>query len=358
MNLQTATGDEAATVDIAPVRAAFVRALPSVADVSWAPRVVAVNAIAVLAFIFLVGFPAEPFDEALEAWSDHRRRRAAAAPPRRRWVPSVPAIVASHPIVIVPLALVAGVVSAAAAPDADGDDTTVRMAIALSVATIVVIALLDLPGALHGWRRGTRLVAHPRAAGLLLAIVLAGVGHAAGFQPSYVYGLVAGLGLATVIPVDAGHAGRSALVGALLALSVALVAWLVWTPVDHAADRASAGGAVLAVDAVLAALVVAGLSTVVFGFLPVRFMPGLTVFRWSRWAWAATWGGAMFVTLMVLGDTASDEDFVDYQPAAARNTTAALFVAACVASLAFRRVVATTIDRRPPTPAADRARGM
>jgi hypothetical protein len=227
--------------------------------------------------------------------------------------------------------------------------------VGLTLATLVVIVLLDLPG-LWG-RRGEPLAAHVRWPGLAMAGVLAVAGHLAGFRPSYVYGLVAGLGLARALRQGPEREGKQALAGALSTLAAVAAAWVAWSPVDRAVEGGTGAGAgLLTLDATLAALVVTGLTTVVFGYVPLRFMPGLDVFRWNRAAWAVTWGSAVFVALMVLADDASRQDFVGYAPAAARTTMIALFVAAFLLSVAFRAAVAARLRRgtrrrtRPPAP--------
>ena len=74
-----------------------------------------------------------------------------------------------------------------------------------------------------------------------------------------------------------------------------LASWLVWSPVAEAAARPHPGTGTLFLDAALSTLWVSGLQAVLFGLLPLRFLAGEKVVRWSRWGWLALYGSALFL---------------------------------------------------------------
>jgi hypothetical protein len=60
------------------------------------------------------------------------------------------------------------------------------------------------------------------------------------------------------------------------------LAWFAWIPVSHRAGLPTACLGVLILDAVLVAVFVTGLEGAVLGMVPLRFMDGHKVTRWSR----------------------------------------------------------------------------
>jgi hypothetical protein len=63
--------------------------------------------------------------------------------------------------------------------------------------------------------------------------------------------------------------------------------------VAHAAAGADPGTGMLILDVVLSTIWVAVLQAVIFGLLPIRFLPAERVVRWSRLGWVAIYGLAL-----------------------------------------------------------------
>ena len=120
----------------------------------------------------------------------------------------------------------------------------------------------------------------------------------AGYQPGFLYGVLAGFVFSRRL--RRSRAARLNLVGAARVLMLSVVAWIVWTPFGHQAAHPDPGTATLVLDAFLAAVFVAGIQTIVFGFVPLRFLPGEPAFRIKRAAWAAIYAAAMFAFVHVL----------------------------------------------------------
>ena len=74
------------------------------------------------------------------------------------------------------------------------------------------------------------------------------------------------------------------------ALVVAVVAWFGLWALTASAAGAEPGLLLQAVRTALAMGLVAGIELAVFGMLPVRFLPGESVYRWSRPIWAGLFG--------------------------------------------------------------------
>ena len=88
--------------------------------------------------------------------------------------------------------------------------------------------------------------------------------------------------------------GHAVALSAVASLTVAVIAWLIWVPVGRAAAVPGAPFAVVLAADLLGSIFVGGLVGNVIGLLPLRFLSGGTLMAWSRAAWAATFGIAVF----------------------------------------------------------------
>jgi len=322
-------------------RPAFVRALPTPGEVALdLPSIAADLALtALVVSVLIVGFPPEPFNTALERLEEHRRRRRQRQTRPRRRRPRLRRVL-SHPAMLLPFSLVAAAVVAAAAPGAAADAATLRLFVGLAVAIAVTTVLVEAPGVLVARRRGgSGVVLRLHGAGIAVAVGLALLGHVVGLRPPYVYGLIASLAVVSTTTRPAlREEAQVALTGAVLLLVVAIGSWFAWASVDEAV-RAGAGPLALTVDATLAALVVTGFSSLLFGYLPFRYMDGLPLYRWRRGLWIALWAGAVFVALHVLSHDQTRHDLVGDAPPVGRWVTVALFAGFGILSLGFRAIV-------------------
>jgi hypothetical protein len=82
-------------------------------------------------------------------------------------------------------------------------------------------------------------------------------------------------------------------------LIVALLAWFAWVPVNHLALNHSGNIPIALVDDVLGSIFVGGLVGTVVGMLPLEFMPGGTLLRWRKDAWAIVFFIALFLLVEV-----------------------------------------------------------
>jgi hypothetical protein len=110
------------------------------------------------------------------------------------------------------------------------------------------------------------------------------------------------------VTLSVADGGRLAARGAVLLLAMALVAWFLRIPFQPE-PGVPPSPLVSAVNAVLVSLFVVGIEGVVFGLLPLAFLPGETLWHWSRWRWAVLWavGVVLFAHVIV-------HPVTDYRP--------------------------------------------
>jgi hypothetical protein len=169
----------------------------------------------------------------------------------------------------------------------------------VGVSTIFVTLLFAVPVRRHmAARYGDRGHIHvlPGTAGIAVACVV--ISRVAGFQPGYLYGMLAGFAFATVPSDD--ERGRVTARSCGWILGAAVAAWLLRTPLDSLADRGTLGPLGLVADAVLAAVFVAGVESMVFALVPLRFLAGETLLRWNRRRWLLLFGAGTFLFVHVL----------------------------------------------------------
>ena len=211
---------------------------------------------------------------------------------------------------------------------------------------LCLVVLIAVPAAVAvGYRWVRRKPTHfiPRAipAGLPIAVFSVVVSRLTHFEPGYLYGLVCGIAFAHKLVKS-----QEAFVvtfESLATLAVSVAAWLAFVPVDRSALEPGSGFGVALLDDFLASVLVGGLVGIAIGMLPLRFLPGGTVYEWSRKAWAAMFGIAMFgIVAIMLRPSAGP-----VRPGAAPIvTTIVLFVVFGGVSLLFRQYFARRHGRR------------
>ena len=117
-----------------------------------------------------------------------------------------------------------------------------------------------------------------------------------GFEPGIVFGLVAGIGFATV----AGRAAKArvTLVPLAVGAAVALLAWALYPLASG-----STGTVGVFVAETLSATAVGGLVALPLALVPVPGLGGHTVFSWDRRVWAGCYSFGLFAFFVVLMPT-------------------------------------------------------
>ncbi|MGH2407797.1 MAG: FGLLP motif-containing membrane protein [Candidatus Limnocylindrales bacterium] len=196
---------------------------------------------------------------------------------------------------------------------------------------IVVMLFFDVPAReYHVIRTGD--LGHLRVlpGSIIVAVVCVILSRVADFQPGYLYGLVVGFQFRDSLSDK--DEGRSAALRSLWALGMSVVAWLALTVLSPTGS--SNGSFVfLAMDTMLATIVVAGVEGALFELIPMRFLPGEQIFGWRRPVWAVLFVVSAFAFVAVLINPASG--YLTNTRTVPLAVTVILFVAFAVFSVAF-----------------------
>ena len=284
---------------------AFVDSVASPLDISLDPVVIATGAAAAAGVTLLIPFPGALFNSTLEA--NYAEVGAWFARPRR-WLAGIVRRVTGRgdggdfwqqPLGIVTFLMVSAILYALLDPTLGFDAESLALVVGLLVGLLATTLAFALPSlAFHRLRAGELGRFRVLPGTILIAVICVLLSRGTGFQPGYMYGLIIGLTFARELSI--ADEGRSTAIATAWMLAVAGVAWIGLIPLRSALEADPAGLAPQIAQAALSTVVVAGLEGVVFGLLPVRFMPGAALYGFSRRAWAVLFGVGVFGLLHVL----------------------------------------------------------
>ena len=270
----------------------FAGSVPAPAEISTSPAVVLQSALLAALLVFLMPFPSQLFNSTLETheaevrrWLRLDRLGAAARGFAGFW--------ASWPGVVVFTAL-AALLYGFLDPSFGLDQQSIATFLGMLLGIVLVTVAFAVPTVLSHRRHGDRPTLAVVPVSLLIGVICVLISRITSFQPGYLYGLL--IGLAFARELSAAEEGRATAVGAALMLAVAFIAWLA---LGGLPDGEGFGLAVL--RTALAALMVAGLEGVVFGLLPMRFLPGEALYSWNRVLWGSLLlvGGFAFFHILI-----------------------------------------------------------
>jgi hypothetical protein len=130
--------------------------------------------------------------------------------------------------------------------------------------------------------------------GLAVAFGCVVVSRLTHFEPGYLYGVV--ISISFVASMKDRHNAHLIVISTLSTLSVALLAWFLWIPVNHVALEAGGNFIETILDDVLASMFIGGLIGSVIGLLPLEGLPGGSLVKWRRDVWA----GVIFLAIFLL----------------------------------------------------------
>jgi hypothetical protein len=328
------TADPGSVAALGP--SAIAAAVPGPGQVNLDPLTLVEAAGLALLVVLVMPFPAELFNRTLEGNLDRIRagvRRIPLLGSLVRAEAPASAGSASRSLGAVVFILAAGLLYGFLNPSFGPD---LRSAVAFAG---IVLAL----GAVT-WLQGLPLRAAHRAASpdgsdrgqihaafgtLVVAAACVLISRVTGFLPGYLYGLVIGYRFAREL--DAGAEARSLASAAWWMLGLALVCWLMLNAVRATGVVDTAAGQIMAT--ILGTVTVAGIEGIVFGLVPLRFLPGEPIFRWSRMSWGAAYGIGLFAFVWIILDP--NNGFANATDQAGFVTAAALFVGFGVVSALF-----------------------
>jgi hypothetical protein len=314
-------------------RSLFGTSLPLLSGSELTISSLVINALLALIFGVLVVFPAELFNRVYEEnhvriarwwsrWFPSRMRRVAVTVRHQRRVNAAPVVV-----------LVVGSLLAALLDPGFGANTR-TLALALGAAFAIVVCTSGGGLAVAAFRR---VRGHPvqwgvRALPGALAVTAIGVlvSRVTNFEPGYLYGIIIGIAFAQDLPRR--EEGQAVAASATAALAISVGAWLLWNVIEGTtAGRSSPGFGVSFLEDFLTSVFVTGLVGVVFGLVPLRFLPGAKLVGWHWAPWALAFCGSLFVLLEVLVRPQTSH----WYRSPPFWTTLGLFVSFGVASLLF-----------------------
>jgi hypothetical protein len=152
-----------------------------------------------------------------------------------------------------------------------------------------VKAAFDLPLAVFYRRRSVDFWLRALPATLAVSIACVLLSRLTDFHPGYLYGLV--IAIVAAGTFDKPTQGRLMAAGAASTIVVAILAWLGLGIVGDLASASPDPGPLLVIaQTMLAMVVAAGVELAAFGMLPLSFLAGERVKRWSTPVWAGLLG--------------------------------------------------------------------
>lgn len=280
----------------APVRRPFAESVPTLSEVSTEPIALLQSGLLAALVVFLMPFPGQLFNSTLEAHEDEVKRwfridRLGSA------ARGLGAFWASWPGVVT-FTLVTAAMYGLLDPGFGFDLASLATYLGMLLGIVLVTAAFAIPAVLAHRHIGDAPVVKAVPVSLLVGVACVLVSRLTGFQPGYLYGLLIGLVFARELSL--ADEGLTTAIGATLMLIVAFAAWLGLGILPD-----GDGFGLVVARTTLAALMVAGLEGVVFGLLPMRFLPGQPLYEWSRVLWGLLLGIGAFAFFHILVNPAS-----------------------------------------------------
>ena len=142
---------------------------------------------------------------------------------------------------------------------------------------------------------------------LVLAAICVIISRISGMQPGFMYGVIGTF--IFVAALGSTDEGRMEARGAVALLALAIVAWFARIPFQPA-PGIPASGTDQTINLALVGVFVIAVEGLVFGLIPLSFLPGQKIFAWSRWRWIALWGAglALFAHVLVFPVTVAQRN--------------------------------------------------
>ena len=278
----------------------FETVVPGPFDISTDPVVIATGLAVATGTALLIPFPGALFNSTLEANADEIGswfRRLGRRLDRLRRGPRGGRGFWQRPLGIVAFLLLSAVLYALLDPSFGFDAHSLWLVLGLLAGLLITSLIFALPTAAYRWVRF-----HERPAirtlpwTILVAIACVLLTRLTAFQPGYLYGLLIGFTFAGELSVR--DEGRATAIASVWVMVLTVLAWFALAIVRGSADQDDALTTIAATA--LTTVVVAGFEGLVFGLLPLRFLPGAAIFAWNRWIWTLLFALCGFAFLHVL----------------------------------------------------------
>lgn len=143
---------------------------------------------------------------------------------------------------------------------------------------------------------------------IIIALVSVAISRAAGFQPGIVVGFVASATMLGTKSFSAEDRGRALAIVATVMLAVSVVAWVAAVPL-HALYRSSPSVWTALPEATATSIFVVCLEGLLFSLIPLEFVDGWRIWRWSPFAWLGLFVPSVFLFIQILFN--DDEAYLD-----------------------------------------------
>ncbi|MEO6532809.1 MAG: FGLLP motif-containing membrane protein [Pseudolysinimonas sp.] len=270
----------------------FAASLPTFGSVPITPTTVAVTGGIALAFLLLVAFPSELLEDTIR--ENYDRAFSWLAPVRRRVDRARGRFggMLRNPWSGIALSVAAtAVILGFADPSFGFTGASVRLLLGMLISVAVInigIYLLVLRLAKRSYGVTGFLRSLPGALIIVALSVL--VSRVAHISPGLLFGLVLAVVFTSEIPL--AQRAKLVILTTSFTIAVGIVAWL-----GYSALRGVDGSGFwyeLALEA-LVAITLEAVGTLIITMLPLTFLDGKTIFRWSKWLWA----GIYLLTVVV-----------------------------------------------------------
>lgn len=291
------TVEQASIFEVLPVsvhRPAFVTSLPLPSQISLDPGALLASAAIAIGAIMLIAFPYELFNSTMEENYDEVRGWFGMGP---RGVPEVKT--RSRALSFFALVGVTAAATGFLSPEFGFNRTSVVLFLGICVALLVMAVLFSLPADI-GIRRqfGEWGKLNFLPGSVIVTIVMVVACRLFEFQPGFFYGALAGLAFRSALSEDVQ--GKMTAANWVFSLVISVGAFFLRVPVSAAAAESGSSIWWIGLEICLALIFLWGIEGLAVGMLPMRFLDGRKVFRWSKTAWAALFFLGIFATVHVL----------------------------------------------------------
>lgn len=291
---------------------AITSSIPTLMRIFEEPWVIGAASGLALALLLLVAFPAELLTSTLSANTGRLGRWFVALERRTdqvtEWFTRVSRTRALAAAVLVGLtSLIFGFVD----PEFGFDPVSIRMTVSLAIGLFLITYVAAwIAGAIarRAWGVDTEVTLQPVA--LLFAVIGVVVARILEFSPGFLIGLVIGLDL--ISRVEPRVRARVVLLSTGVVVGVALAAWFAFSALT-ALSTGQPGWVELLISDTLVATTAEGLTAALAALLPLGFLAGYDVFRYSKPLWGVSFlvTGTLFALIVLptaAGETADVAD--------------------------------------------------
>lgn len=276
----------------------FPASVPTVDDVGFDGTAVAEDALLALLFLLLAAFPGQLFNKTYEENEEEIGRWFARGGAAFGGLRTTLSRFWNKKVGIFTFVLISALLYGFLSPSFGLNAESVASLIGILLGILVVILAFELPLA----RAQRKLLHDPGKVRVIpmtivVAIMCVLASRVTGFQPGYLFGLVAGYVFARdLAPADEAHAHVWT---AVWMLAISLGAWLALPLIDKNFSEQPMLDILL--SAMLATIFVAGLEGLLFELVPLRFLRGEVVYQWRRSVWSVLFliAGFLFAWIML-----------------------------------------------------------